>query len=250
MIADYYIPPKDSDKPVEHHLAVDLKKPIVHMPVVFQKDFFRLSDLLKKPTEEDFMDCAEQLKEIFADGFQWEDIAGIMNLSLRYLNAFFTLNIEETREAAISILNHLIDITDTPYLPDDFFDPIFKTLIPSFVEIVIPNSLSTILPHAKIAGIPTDDNIIEFTKDIVDSFSEGLEWSDLASLTARAVQFVNQFMDSSTEEKKQEAKEIIKNVISSTDSLNLPDFITDTVFTQIANGFIDYLVDSIPMFLR
>ncbi len=89
---------------------------------------------LSGPSREDLKRFAYRVQEVFKDGFQWSDITQIIGLSIDFMQEYTGLNDAQKKAYVVQILNDVIDITDTPYLPDSIFDPLFKHVVPSFVE--------------------------------------------------------------------------------------------------------------------
>ncbi|MFA6118733.1 MAG: hypothetical protein WCT85_01645 [Parachlamydiales bacterium] len=201
-------------------------------------------NLLSKPTDADYKECALTIVSIFADGFQWNDIAQIMKLSLEYLNHYYSLSAEEKKAGAIAIVNNIIDLTDTPYLPDNIFDPVFKVVMESFIEVIMPSNQSSDIVTAPRSGSITDNDIVDFVKNLKDAFSDGIQAKDLATVTNLSLQFVNQFANTSANEKKQAASNIIGNII---DEIPLTKYVpySSKILKNLSDGFIDGMLDSI-----
>jgi hypothetical protein len=89
------------------------------------------------PAQENLTHFVYQIKDLFKDGVQWSDLVQIIFLSVNFIDEFSGLDELEKRAAVISILDEVIDVTNTPYLPDRVFDPMFKQMVPSFVDYVM-----------------------------------------------------------------------------------------------------------------
>lgn len=89
------------------------------------------------PSREDLKRVAYQVIEVFKDGFQWSDITQIIEISTDFIKEYTGLNKQQKKDCLIQILNDVIDITDTPYLPDSIFDPLFKQVVPSIIDYVM-----------------------------------------------------------------------------------------------------------------
>jgi hypothetical protein len=89
------------------------------------------------PTKEELRQYAVQLQDNFTDGFQVEDVVKLVMQCRQYLSSFSGLTLEVKRACIIEIIDDFIDITDSPYLPDSLFDPLFKMVVPSFVDFVL-----------------------------------------------------------------------------------------------------------------
>ena len=57
-----------------------------------------------------------------------------LKTSVEFMGSFPYLEREEKEKCVVDIVNHIIDETDTPKVPDLFTDRIFKAMVPSFVS--------------------------------------------------------------------------------------------------------------------
>jgi len=89
------------------------------------------------PTDDQLRRFAEEISVTFDDGFQLHDLSTIVRLGIEYVEQFTALTEEEKRADIIQIVSYVIDITDMPYVPDRFVDPIVKAMLPPFVEFII-----------------------------------------------------------------------------------------------------------------
>ncbi|MBN2479936.1 MAG: hypothetical protein JXA94_06885 [Parachlamydiales bacterium] len=237
-----YVPEKDLAKENSAIHENFIKKPIIHMPVYKTPEiFYKISTKTKNPTDDDIKAFAESLKEVFSDGFQFQDIAQIMHITYDQFVQPFILSAEDKRKAVLDVLFFLIDVTDTPILPDYFFDPFFKTICISFVNLIIPDE--AIDSTEKVSGFPSYQEICTFVEEIKKNFDDGFQFEDLAIVTKQTFLFVNKYIDPTNQKKATLAKSIIKDIIENTDTPLLPDEITDKIFIDLANGFIDHLVE-------
>ena len=78
---------------------------------------------------------------------RWRHVAHGRNLSVENLheiipqlmlqaNLYKTLNIEQKKKLIIKMLEHLIDITDSPG-DDELWDPILKRLLPGMLDLIV-----------------------------------------------------------------------------------------------------------------
>jgi len=82
----------------------------------------------------------DDLKAIFADGFQVEDIGRLVKEVTEIAETYKGLSGmsgAERKEAAVAIINQFIDDTNTPWLPDPLTDPIFKRVAPGIIDAVL-----------------------------------------------------------------------------------------------------------------
>lgn len=82
----------------------------------------------------------EEIKAIFADGFQFEDVIRVIGAAMEIAETYkHTVGMtgEERKALALKLIEQVIDETDTPWLPDTLTDPLLKRLAPSAIELVI-----------------------------------------------------------------------------------------------------------------
>lgn len=242
MFFDYYIPPETNNVPAIEASIVKNKTELISASQEINQTINPLKD---KPTEDDFKGYAESIKEIFSDGFDWSDISDIMKLALRFVSSNFTITGTEKKAAVIKIIDYLIDKTDVPYLPDFFLDPIFKAIANRFVDIVIPDTIETIIPPQKITGSFNETLVDNFINELKNDFADGFQWHDIGDVTSQSIKFVHQFVDASLDEKKQTAKDIVDKIIDNTNIPLIPDEFADPILKSIANGFIDNIIDAV-----
>ena len=205
----------------------------------------RTYTLKNNPTEEDYKSIAGLIGDIFKDGFQWHDISDIMKLAWQYVSGSFSLSDLEKKTAVIKIIDYLIDITDVPYLPDFFVDPIFKAIASSFVDIAMPDKTQILIPSQKAEGSFDASVVDNFINQIKNDFADGFQWHDIASVTSQTIAFVHQFIDANLEEKTKTANDIIDKIIDNTNIPLIPDEFADPILKSIANGFIDNILSEI-----
>jgi hypothetical protein len=87
-------------------------------------------------TLEEIKKHADEVSNLFADGFQISDVFQVVPLVMEIVERVQGLSGEEKKQTALAIINHVIDTTDAPG-PDAIIDPILKRLAPYVVELVI-----------------------------------------------------------------------------------------------------------------
>ncbi|MGE0670590.1 MAG: hypothetical protein AB7O89_06620, partial [Parachlamydiales bacterium] len=91
---------------------------------------------------------AEQLvKDLTAD-FQPQDLIFLTYRAAALVETDADLTLDEKRTGVVAVLNEIIDKTDTPYLPDYIFDPVFKLFLPPLATLLIQDNtlVSTNIP--------------------------------------------------------------------------------------------------------
>lgn len=186
---------------------------------------------------------AQNLIYLFQDGFQWKDLPTIMEIARQFVSDFPHLSLQEKRNKVNQILNDFIDLTDTPMLPDNYSDPIFHAIVPSFVNILITEET---LDYMRISGKPTPNTIQETAKAVLDAFKDGFQWQDLAEVTQFGLAFAERYPDLTAIEKSAIAKEIVNFVIDETDTPYLIDSVSDPIFKQFVHPMIDTYFHVMP----
>jgi hypothetical protein len=82
-------------------------------------------------------DFSLEMVNSFKEGFAWKDCVKIINESLNFIKQNQNLTLEQQKEKVNAILGHVIDLTDTPYLPDSYTDPIFKASIGPVIDFIV-----------------------------------------------------------------------------------------------------------------
>ncbi len=201
-------------------------------------------ELVEAPSDDDLLARAKELKAVFDDGFQWSDLASIVRQSYDFVVKYQDLSEERRQDAVIGIISHLIDITDTPYLPDRFTDPLFKAMVPPFVEL-FGNSIAgnfEKLPTPE-SEKPTGEDLIEFAQKLKSTFEDGFQWTDLATVVNSSMQFIGSFPFLPKEEKKDCVIEIVNHLIDITDTPKLPDNFIDPIFKSVVPSFVEILFE-------
>ena len=108
--------------------------PFVSMIVPDNIDEFFPPVVEGTPSDDEVQDFISGLFESFEDGFEWADLSTVAKSSIRFVNQYPNLFLEEKEEIAKTIIDAVIDETDTPYLPDTFSDAIFKSLVHPIID--------------------------------------------------------------------------------------------------------------------
>ena len=235
-----YIPMNEADvnHPSEYVYFVnnDLREPY------FVNNDLREPQAQPPITEEEIETNAQKLTALFSDGFQWSDLASMMRLCRDYLADFRMSSLAQKREAIAKILNRVIDLTDTPFLPDQYTDPLLKAMTAPFLTLIIPDSIGELFPATTVEGMPSDAAIQGFLDRMLGTFKDGFQWTDLVTLSRLSICFVNQYPDLAGKERAETAKSIIDHIIDNTDTPILPDRISDPILKAMAHPFIDLIL--------
>ncbi len=199
-----------------------------------------------RPTDRELDLIAMDIKELFQEKILWEHLPIIVKLALPDIEKNFPhITTESKRDSATHILFYVFENADSSTLPDTFYNPLFKNLAPHFVNIIITDSLDEYLTSVKIDGNPTDELIKEYANDILETFEDGFEWKDLATITKLGIRFTNQFEGLHYAEKKVIAKKFINYVIDNTDAKKLPEYYVDSVFKTISGETVEIIMNQL-----
>lgn len=196
--------------------------------------------------EDEAFTQAKTIVETFKDGFQWSDIGTIMRLSFDFIKDSQGLTIDEQKAKVVAILNHVIDLTDTPYLPDDYTDPLFKSMIPPLIDIVAKANGGQFQLIPAISGEqPSAETFQNFIRKTKETFSDGFQWQDLAAVIRHTIEFVSGFPGLSLTEQKNSITDIVFGIIDATDTPYLPDSFVDPVFKSIVGPVVDVIFEKL-----
>lgn len=199
---------------------------------------------VQTPNDQDLLNCAREIKQIFDDGFQWSDLGLMVDEAMDFVEAYDGLTLDQKRNNILAIVNHVIDITDTPYLPDRIFDPIFKDIMPAFVDMAMntfKGKLTLNLGSRTFAGVPSEELLRAFAKQIKDVYGDGFQWSDLGSTVQICVEFIAAYRDLDQEGKKKSTIDLLNYVIEMTDTPYLPDSMADPVMKKMVPSFVNLI---------
>ena len=205
-----------------------------------------VDELPDSPSDDDLLNRAKEIQAIFADGFQWSDLGDMIKQSYEFIVKYQKMSSEEMRDAVVGIISHLIDLTDTPYLPDRFTDPLFKAMVPPFVDVFghfIATNVGQ-LPTVE-SEKPSPEKLMEYAKTIKAAFDDGFQWSDLAVAVQSSIEFMGSFPFLPVEEKKECVVEIVNHVIDITDTPKLPDSYIDPIFKSMVPSFVEVVFSKI-----
>lgn len=196
-------------------------------------------------TDEDLYKEAVRYKEMFAQGFELGSLPKIVVGLYDFLVQNQSLSIQEIQEKIVIVLNHFIDITDTPYLPDEHTDPIFKALTPSLVHLFtyVLGGLFTSIPSPDVK--PSAKTLSEFIEKMKESFADGFQMHDITTCLRASIDFSSSFVFLKKEERKKCVFTIIDSFIDAAPTGG-PDFIVHPVIKKIVHPFVEAIFDKLP----
>jgi hypothetical protein len=81
---------------------------------------------MAKFTAAQIKEHAEKAMEAFEDGFQWSDVFTLVPQVMEIVEEVGEMSGPEKEEAALAIIDYVVDNTDTPWIPDNLTDPLLK----------------------------------------------------------------------------------------------------------------------------
>ena len=72
-----------------------------------------------------------------SDGFQWHDIADITIETIKFVHQFIDATLDDKKQTAKDIIDRIIENTNIPLIPDEFADPILKSIANGFIDNII-----------------------------------------------------------------------------------------------------------------
>ena len=84
---------------------------------------------------------SKAIVETFVDAIEGDfDLNSVMELVpklMKHVQTYGKLTGPQKKKLVIKMINHIIDITDTPYVDDATWDPIMKQLVPKLIDTLV-----------------------------------------------------------------------------------------------------------------
>lgn len=84
---------------------------------------------------------SKAIVETFVDALEGDfDLNSVMELVprlMKHVQTYGKLTGPQKKKLVIKMINHIIDITDTPYVDDATWDPIMKQLVPKLIDTLV-----------------------------------------------------------------------------------------------------------------
>ena len=91
---DYYPPPKSQDQEEQKP-----KSAFYLMVSERTESAYKMIDTItKKPSKKELKKYAYQIKDVFADGFQWKDVITMMSITTQFLDNNWKLTMPQKRK--------------------------------------------------------------------------------------------------------------------------------------------------------
>ncbi len=211
--------------PVECVQEVECAEPCYYFP----------AETVKKVAQDDEMVAyAKELSALYEDGFQWEDLFSMARLSIEFMVKYVDMSAQEKRDGAVRVINYVIDITDTPYLPDSITDPLCKAMVPPFVDVVI------FYLNGEFSDTADIDNVYVALQSIV---AGEFAWENFFSAVSLAINYYVQHIDK--EYVKDAVYEALATIIDETSWPYCLDLILDPLMKALIPSVINLAIDAI-----
>jgi len=197
------------------------------------------------PSEAELKQIAENYKKQLEQGFDWNCFANIITDTYRYLSQWATLSPEVRKANTLLVLNHFIDITDTPFVPDEYTDPLLKSLMAPLVD-VLDMTLQPVLPvlPSQTQPAPTAERMKAFINEMKATFADGVQVSDISSCLKSTLTFVGSFPFLDKAGKKACVTKIVDALIK-TANVPGPSFIVVPIIKQMVHPYIDQIFEKL-----
>ncbi|MBM3192431.1 MAG: hypothetical protein FJZ63_07275 [Chlamydiae bacterium] len=231
------LPPDVSSKPL-----TEINVTVTDLPQTTERFIF-----WDTPPQEDFSNDplflkAQDIVNKLGQELSWKNATLILEESFNFVSSDATLSIEAQKQQVVTIFNYIIDLTDTPYLPDTYTDPLFKILVPPLVDLISKSFKGTLVPIISTQPF-TRESFLKFTEELKNTFTINFRWQDLVTCIGDAISFIAGFSDLALQDKKDLSIEIINFIIDNTDTPYVPDSISDPLFKALARPVIEYIFD-------
>ena len=193
---------------------------------------------------EDLIGYGKQIIEVLDSRLSWSDIPVVLEMSAKMVGHISQLSVEQKRDTLIEVLNYVIDHTNTPWLPDRLTDPIFKSMVPPFANMLVSEKFITEVDFSFPQELVENQDFEGAAELLRQRFAHGFRWSDLTFAVGAAFSFGAQLDDLSWESREQVMSEIVDFVIDKTNTPWLPDRFSDPIFKAFARSTIHVLVVS------
>lgn len=175
----------------------------------------------------------------------WSAVPKIMHLSSQMVNDTAHLPKDVRNQAIVQVINQVIDLTDTPFLPDKLTDPLFKAMVPAFVDVFADDDVLSGLSFDITDEMTANKNYEAIGKAIIKEFSDSFEWKDLLFALKVAMKFANTMENATQDTRAEMIKHVLHVIVDEVDIPKFPDAIADPIIKL----FLDELVDEFKQYL-
>lgn len=189
-----------------------------------------------------------QITSQFPNGLKWGDLPQLFQCTLSVIDQLKDAHAQQI--SALYLVDQVIDVTDTPFLPDAATDPILKAMMHSLIfyyfshDDLAPNGVMSAAQNRDISSValPSDEQIKGYAEQLKGVFHDQFQPKDITAMIALCDQFTNQFPGLTLTEKRQCIILIVDDFIDMTDTPYLPDSLIDPLIKKIVPSFVNFLV--------
>jgi len=165
----------------------DVKQPIateIHQ-TIDSTSTRSLSDLLLTEDPVDKSDpiylAAQSIVKSLEQGFSLNTVHDLFSKSYEFVKEKQGLSLEDQKQTLVKLIDVMIDITDTPYLPDTLTDPIFKALMPTLLDLFLSfqGPGVQLIPQIHLEK-PSTQTFQTFVNTLQDTYTDGFQLGYLA----------------------------------------------------------------------
>ncbi len=207
-----------------------------------EKDLIEIELNPRIASDDDLLNCAEQIVKAYQGGFDWADLGPVVQIAIDFINSYTKMSHAEKKESILNILHYVVDIVETPYLPENISEPIFNMIVPPFVDLTMQAFNGQIHALRSIPDKPSHELLSIVAVDLFATFNDNVEWEDLAKATSLAFQFMYSFYSLDNIEVRQGVIEILDDLIQLTDPISLPEGFIEPVFKAMVPSFVDIIL--------
>jgi hypothetical protein len=196
-----------------------------------------------KPSDQALKQLAKSISSSMHGDIEVSDMPKVLHdLIATLLTSYPNLEFTDLLNSTVHTFDLVLDYTDTDWLPDPVADPVFKALARPFCTVIILEKMNlNPLPHSILTS-PSEEDVNNWTKSMIDEFKDGFDWNDLAKVTSNALYFCRHYNDLTQEQKCNLIKLLIFSVIDQVPIPFLPHCFSHKVFKQFVNPIVDLLV--------
>lgn len=203
-----------------------------------------------KEASEDIVDpiyqAAKSIVQSLDQGFNLHAVYELFFRSYEFVKTKQGLSLEDQKQTLVKLIDYIMDITDTPYLPDTLTDPVFKALTPSLLDLFLSfqGDGAQFIPQLS-SEEPSAQSFQVFMDDLKDTYSDGFQLSDIAVYIEKTTIFVMGFSTLTDQEKMDSTCEIVNTIIDNINFGPLPSALTSPILKSFTRPLIQTIFSKI-----
>ncbi|MBS0652136.1 MAG: hypothetical protein JSR39_01275 [Verrucomicrobia bacterium] len=184
---------------------------------------------------------AELLVKDLKENFKPQDLIFLTYRAAVLVETDADLTLDEKRAGVVAVLNEVIDNTDTPYLPDYIFDPVFKLFLPPFVALMIQDNtiVSTGIP---IYSVPASKDANAFANEMINFYGPIYKPEKMPAYIQAVVAESNRYKNLNAQQKLHFAQNAYGYFLEKSDVDQVPDFFVDPILNVLGDWMLAELI--------